>query len=84
MVRWKFKGSTINKKKFVAIKPKFNNTVISTLKDEKGSIVTKEMQIEQVCYNFYKMKFLDKYYCKVLDFLSTPKKIHKFNELYIC
>jgi len=37
--------------------------VISTLKDEKGSIVTKEVQREQVCYNFYKMKFLDKYYC---------------------
>jgi hypothetical protein len=38
--------------------------VISTFKDEKGCMVTKEVQIKQVCYNFYKMKFLDKYYCK--------------------
>ncbi len=64
MVRWKLKGSTINKKFFVAIKPKPNNMVISTFKDEKGCMVTKEVQIKQVCYNFYKMKFLDKYYCK--------------------
>ncbi len=50
---WKQTDCIITKESFTAIKPKPNKVGIFTLKDDIKVIITSQIEMEQICYNFY-------------------------------
>jgi hypothetical protein len=50
---WEQKDCIIMKESFTAIKPKSNKVRIFTLKDDIKVIITSQIKMEEICYNFY-------------------------------